>query len=238
MMPTNLVPQPQPRSIYQCQTANVRELEKAWEQTNRLINESYRLNDKATAIIQTKLMGLLFSAYTEAIFSKLIHTPCALTPTEIEQLKIKFKNNSYQGWVKCLELVINKIKSKDNNYKSTITNEMKQLLSIYIKKPSEVRNKIAHGQWKYALNTNNTSENEDITERINNLTVVDLTIYKKSFTLIAQIIEDLIESPDKAHISFYNDLKNKFNVEQQKMTHWTLSDRIARLRAKPSRSSS
>ena len=83
-----------PRSVFSIQTENVRELEKSWEQGNRLVNESLRARDEAATAIQTKFMALLFSAYTEAIFSKLIHTPHALTKSEIKRLKAVFKKNS------------------------------------------------------------------------------------------------------------------------------------------------
>lgn len=221
------------RSIFSIQTENVRELEKAWEQGNRIVNESLRDNDKAATTIQTKLMALLFSAYTEAIFSKLIHTPNALTQSEIDILKNKFNNNSYAGWVACLNLVVGKITSKDQAYKDNVISNVMTLLIDYIKEPSEVRNRMAHGQWVVALNSKNTQENNSISTKIKNLDIVVLTKYKRSFYLTALIIEDLLESPDKAHINLYQDLVNKFNHEQAKMSAWTIEGRIQKLRPKP-----
>ncbi|EHA15563.1 hypothetical protein [Halomonas sp. HAL1] len=222
-----------PRSIFSIQTENVRELEKAWEQGNRLVNESLRSSDQASISIQTKLMALLFSAYTEAIFSKLIHTPSALNQQEIDLLKGKFKQNSYLGWVECLKLVVNKITAKDQAHKDQVIYEVKNLLNTYIKKPNEVRNRMAHGQWVVALNSYNTQENEAVTEKIRDLDIVVLTRYKKSFFLMALIIEDLIESPDKAHVNSYQNSVDKFNREQAKMASWTLQGRVQKLKPKP-----
>ncbi|UNU29927.1 hypothetical protein [Aeromonas hydrophila] len=224
---------PTNRSVFSIQTENVRELEKAWEQGNRLINESLRLNNDSAVTIQTKLMALLFSAYTEATFSKLIHTPGALTQLEIQKLKDKFKSNSYTGWVTCLKLVVGKITSRDQTYKSEVISKVMVLLEKYIKEPSEVRNRMAHGQWVIALNSKNTQENNLISVKINNLDIVILTKYKKSFHLTALIIEDLLESPDKAHINFYQDLLDKFSREQEKMSTWTIEGRRQKLRPKP-----
>lgn len=86
-----------PTTPYEIQTHNVRELNKAWKQTTMLINESYRTKNFQAVDIQTKLLSLLFSAYTEAIFSKLIHTPYALNSSEIDTLKTKFRNESFAG---------------------------------------------------------------------------------------------------------------------------------------------
>jgi hypothetical protein len=224
---------PQNRSVFSIQTENLRELEKAWEQGNRLVNESLRLNNTAAVKIQTKLMALLFCAYTEATFSKLIHTPDALTQSDIQSLKDKFKNNSYFGWVACLKLVVGKITSRDQTYKDDVISNVMALLKAYIKEPSEIRNRMAHGQWVIALNSKNTQESNLISAKIDNLDIVVLTKYKKSFYLTALIIEDLLESPDKAHINFYQGLVKKFNREQEKMSTWTIEGRIQKLRPKP-----
>lgn len=229
-MPHSLIT---PRSVFSIQTENIRELEKAWEQGNRLVNESFRNKNQATEMIQTKLMALLFSAYTEAIFSKLIHTPYALEQQEITKLKSKFKTNSYNGWVACLKLIVGKIMTKDQAYKTQVISDVTRLLNDYIKEPSEVRNRMAHGQWVIALNAKNTQENDSITNKIRDLDIVVLTKYKKSFTLMSLIIEDLIESPDKAHVNTYQAKIEKFQKEQIKMASWTLQGRIDRLKQKP-----
>ncbi len=233
MTQSNSVPSTPPKSIFSIQTDNVRALEKAWEQGNRLLNESLRSQNQDAISIQTKLMALLFSSYTEAIFSKLIHTPHALTQSEINTLKSKFKSNSYQGWVKCLKVIVNKISAKDQSYKDKVIADVTTLLKNYIKEPSEVRNRMVHGQWITALTTDNTKINNDLSAKIGMLDIITLTRYKKSFTLLSLIIEDLVESPNKAHINTYQDKINKFNQEQMKMASWTLADRINKLKPKP-----
>jgi len=222
-----------PTTPYEIQTHNVRELNKAWKETTRLINESYRLKNNRAAELQTKLLALLFSAYTEAIFSKLIHTPYALSMTEIENLKVKFKGNSFVGWKHCLNTMVAKITSKTESVKDAIRTDVRNILTTYIKKPSEMRNRLAHGQWSIALTSNNTQMNSEITDRIDKLDVVKLEVYKKSFDLMALIMEDLVESPNKAHIDLYSSRFATFNSEQAKMAQWTLEVRLAKLTPKP-----
>lgn len=233
MTQPSLVSTPTPRSVFSIQSKNVKELEKAWKQGTRLINESLRTNDRDAIAIQTKLMALLFSSYTEAIFSKLIHTPYALQQIEIDNLKAVFKRNSYKGWIECLKLVSNTIPNKPHAYILNVISDITNLINNYIKEPSEVRNRMVHGQWVIALNTNNTQENADISAKIKALDIVTLTRYKKSFTLMSLIIEDLVESPHKAHINTYQTKITNFNIEQIKMATWTLADRVASLKPKP-----
>lgn len=220
-------------TLYKIQTHNVRELNKAWKETTRLINEFYRTKNVRAVKVQTKLLALLFSAYTEAIFSKLIHTPYAISEEEIEDIKNKFNSNSYDGWKRCLNKMVDKITNKSDSDKEKIKTDVRNILNVYIKQPSEIRNKLAHGQWSIALNSSNTQKNIDITERIDKLDVVKLEIYKKSFDLMVLIIEDLVESPNKAHIDHYDDRLKSFNSEQARMAQWTLQGRIQKLAPKP-----
>lgn len=233
MNQSNSITSTLPKNIFSIQTDNVRALEKAWEQGNRLLNESLRSQNQDAISIQTKLMALLFSSYTEAIFSKLIHTPHALTQAEIKTLKFKFKTNSYLGWVNCLKVIVNKITAKNQSYKDKVIADVTTLLKNYIQEPSEVRNRMAHGQWVTALNADNTKINNDLSAKIRTLDIITLTRYKKSFSLISLIIEDLVESPNKAHINTYQEKIKKFNQEQIKMASWTLAGRINKLKPKP-----
>lgn len=218
--------------IFQSQTKNVRELEKAWKHINSIINEAYRSNDLSTASFQTRMLALVFCAYSEAMFSKLIHTPCGFNSSEIETIKSKAKRNIYQGWLECLSVVTEKINTTDEEYRLEIVNSVGELIESYIKEPSEVRNKIAHGQWKVALNSRNTAVNSDATAKVQAINIVDLTRYKSSFSRLSAIIEDLIESPNHAHWKFYDTNVTKYRSEQLRMANWTLEDKISRLKPK------
>ena len=65
-------------------------------------------------------------------------------------------------------------------------------------------------------------KNSDITKQIDELDVVKLEIYKKFFDLMVLLIEDLVESPNKAHIDHYDDRLKNFDLEQARMASWTL----------------
>jgi len=218
--------------VFQAQTKNVRELEKAWSSINRTINEALRTDDIHLATFQTKMLGLVFCAYAEATFSKLIHTPYGLTGINIAQIKYEAKQDIVRGWQKCLVLSTKKIQSNKSNHVPNIVKKISLLINSYIKEPSLIRNKIAHGQWNTALNQKNTAINQETTDKITNLTIVDLYRYKLSFEKLSVIFEDIIESPNKAHWKFYWNHVTEYEQLQIKMAQWTLQKKIDQLKKK------
>jgi hypothetical protein len=218
--------------IFRAQTDNVRELEKAWSHINRSINDNLRSDNDTAARFHTKMLGLVFCAYSEAMFSKLIHTPHGLSSSEIEQIKAKAKRDIVEAWLKCMELATLRINAPKSSHIPNISQTIKRLIQKYIKEPSLMRNKIAHGQWKVSLNRDNTDVNNDITQKVASLTVIDLQRYKNAFDKLSLIVEDIIESPNKAHWEFYWQHVDDYEQEQKKMLEWTLASKTAKLKKK------
>ncbi|PMM16012.1 hypothetical protein BCT62_24905 [Vibrio splendidus] len=218
--------------IFKAQTENVRELDKAWKHINRIINEAYRSDNHTLASFQTRMLGLVFSAYAEATFSKLIHTPCCFTGEQVNQIKNEGRKDIISAWKKCIELGTDKITSNKSNHVPNIKKKILELLDLYIKEPSLVRNKVAHGQWKVSLNRDNNAVNQDMTTKIASLSVVDLYRYKAAFDSLSGIVEDIIESPNKAHWRFYWEHVTQFEQTQKEMATWTVEDKIESLKRK------
>lgn len=185
--------------IFQAQIENLKYLEKVWKHINRAINEGYRTENKTLIEINTKLLIQIYCAYAESTLSKLIHTPYGLTSVEISQIKKIGKNNTIKAWKKCLELSIRKVSGNKSNHKPNVIKKIHHIIDTYIQDPSLLRNKIAHGQWKKALNSTNTDLNNDLTTTLDSINIIDLYKYKTAFLYISKIIEDIIESPNKAH---------------------------------------
>lgn len=219
-------------SVFQAQTKNVRELEKAWSTINRTINDAYRTDNIHLAKFQTKMLGLVFCALAEVTFFKLIHTPYGLSGVEIAQIKYEAKQDIVKGWQKCLVLSSKKIESNKSNHVPNIVKSVSLLINNYIKEPSLIRNKIAHGQWHTALNRKNTAINQELTDKVNDLTIVDLYRYKTSFEKLSTILEDIIESPNKAHWKFYWLHVTEYEALQSEIAKWTLQKKIDRIKIK------
>jgi len=223
-------------NIFAAQTKNVRALEQAWKHINKSINAAYSCGDISSAEIHTKLLAQVYCAYAEAVFSKVIHTPNGLSINDIDQIKKKGKKNIVEAWKKCVELSLKKVQGKNSSHIPNVLLKINELIDSYIYDPSLLRNKIAHGQWIVALNTNNTNINAELTSKIQKISVIDLYQKKSAFQSLSCILEDIIKSPNKTHYRDYWIHISQFEQSQRNMALWTIENKISTLRAKKSHS--
>lgn len=221
--------------VFGAQTENVRALEQAWKHVNKSINAAYSCGDISSAEIHTKLLAQVYCAFAEAVFSKVIHTPNGLTLDEISQVKSKGKKNIVEAWKKCVGLALRKVEGNSSGHVANTQKKIFSLIDAYVYDPSLLRNKIAHGQWRVALNSNNTKVNQGITTKVNAVTVVDLYRYKEAFQSLFRIVEDIIESPNKAHHRDYWVHITQFEESQKDMASWSVEKKVKALKLKRAR---
>ncbi|WP_183020527.1 hypothetical protein [Delftia sp. UME58] len=222
--------------VFRAQTKNVQELERTWKQVNRQLNALLLGNNRVAVEINTKILSLVYCAFAEAIFSKILHTPKGLSLSEIDQVKEVARSSGVkQGWVKCVELAVKSVQGARGNHGSNVRQRLARLIDQFILDPSQLRNKLAHGQWCIALNRNNDAVNEQLTSELNSLNVVELYRKISALQCLAAILEDIIESPNKAHHRDYWVHLDKIESEQRKMATWTIAGKIAQLQAKAAR---
>ena len=221
--------------IFHAQTDNVRMLNQAQTQIKRAINSALRKGDKTSSQVHTKLLALVFCAWVEANFSKLIHTPSGFTLNEIHQIKEVQQNNSLEaGWKKCIELGLRKISNAGkSNYIPNVRKRINRIVDEYVVAPSKIRNKIAHGQWKIALNKSNTAKNNDITKELDDLDSVVISIWFQGQEYLSNIVETLIESPNRAfHRDYWTEIA-KLEDFLQRSKNWNIDEKTKRLQSKP-----
>lgn len=185
--------------IYILQSRNVRKLLKVKKSLLRDINRNSKLNHISDVEIKTKIYSLLYSAWSEAQFVQILHTPKALFPRDIKDIEIeKKKNGIINGWKLLIKLSINKV--KDINKSDDLLARQETIIGIisnHVEKQSIIRNKIAHGQWVHALNKEHTKESFDLTSDLNNLDYVRIDILFKIHYFLGLIMRDLVQSPKK-----------------------------------------
>lgn len=219
--------------VFRAQTENVRELERAWSYLNRQINDAIRTNNTHAVKINTKFLALNYCAIAEAKFSKLIHTPYGLKPSFVSQIKsTTTKHGVKAGWEKCVELALKSVPAGPSNHLPNVRQKLLEFIEKYIFDPSQLRNKLAHGQWKNALNRENTALNSLITNEIAELDIVELYRKKTALDKLSSIIEDLIESPEKAHFNSYWNHLLELDQQMQEMENWTFAKKTAAILSK------
>lgn len=222
-------------SVFHAQTTNVRELEKAWAHVNRQINALILQKNDKSIEITTKLLVLIYCALAESIFSKLIHTPNGLSLSEIEQVKSASNARGIKsGWAKCGELAVQRVEGAKSNHGHNVLKKLSCLIEQFIFDPSLVRNKLAHGQWSVALNRDNTAVNAEITKEIEEHNVIELYRRKHALEKLAAIVEDIIESPNKAHHRDYWTHLTALEEKQKVLATWTFEKKVEQLFMKKS----
>lgn len=223
-------------NIFRAQTANVREIVKTWKHLQRTINRELVGDNLTSASLHTKLLALVFCAWSEANFSKLIHTPHGLELGEIQQIKTLAQGNIVDGWLKCLELGLRRVsKTPKSNYIPNIKQAVERMIVEYVQEPRVLRNKIAHGQWEIALNRKNENTNDNLTKQINAINVVLLNLWKESHQGLSNIMEALVESPDKSfHRDYWSEIV-KVEEHLNATKNWSIEGKIQRLKVKKSR---
>ncbi len=222
--------------IFKAQTENVRKLNQVRKHLIRSINNGLRRNKITSVDVHTKCLALVFCAWVEANFSKLIHTPHGFTLDEIEQIKREnSRSRSVESaWQKAVELGLRYIESSPkSNFLPNRKQEMLRLVQTHVVEPSLLRNKIAHGQWEKALNRESTAVNEEVTVAIHKLDVITLDRWFKTHQYLAQIIEALIESPNMTFHRDYWHHVTKLNEYLEETQDWTLEQKREQLSHKP-----
>lgn len=220
--------------LYVLQSRNVRRLKQVQASLVKDINFYLRKNNEFQVEIKTKLLALLHCTLSEAQFIQIVHTPDGFTNNEIEKIKLAKKSNIEDGWRQMIDFAMDKVGDWNNN--SDLLNRRNSLLKIisdFIISPSILRNKIAHGQWEFALNRENTKENQELTKQLKDLDVVEITKWFDIHQYMGLIVRDLIQSPKK---SFHNNYWiNLTNLEQylEKSKSWTLETKKELLKLKP-----
>lgn len=220
--------------LYVLQSKNVRRLKQVQTNLVKDINFYLKKNNDFQVEIKSKLLALLYCTLSEAQFIQIVHTPDGFTSDEIETIKAAKKSNIEDGWTTMIDLAMDKVGDWRNIADlEARRNSLHKIIAEFVTTPSILRNKIAHGQWEFALNRENTKENKDLTTDLNNLDVVMITKWFDVHQFLGLIIRDLIQSPKKGfHNNYWTNLTD---LEQYLLTSssWTLETKKQKLRLKP-----
>lgn len=220
--------------MYMAQSENVRELWKVKNSLSKDINHYARKGDLYQVKIKTKLFSLLYSAWSETQFHQILFTPHGFSYSEIKNiLDYKKKNGISQAWDLMLTNAMTKV--GDSSRKGDLANRLKNLKRIkkkYISEPSELRNKIAHGEWVKAINSKNTAVNTTTSDALKTLDSVEI---EKGFVIhrfFGYIVRDLIQSPKNSFHQYYWSNLNNLEDYVKKTEGWNLASKTRLLKKK------
>jgi hypothetical protein len=158
---------------------------------------------------------LIFCAWAEANFSKVIHTPYGFELDEINQIKrAAAEREISMGWMKAVKVGVRHLPAQRGSFAPNAVLLLARAIKKWVFEPSILRNKIAHGQWKIALNCKNDALQNDITGDLMGLTVTQIDGWFSCHEQLARLVEMLIVSPEK---SFQRDWYTTVSELEQRM---------------------
>ena len=111
--------------------------------------------------------------------------------------------------------------------------KLKGIAKEYIKEPSELRNKIAHGEWINAINSKVTSTNENLSHQLSCLDPIKIEKKFKVHGYLGNIVRDLIQSPKSSfHRNYWTHIAG-LDEFLRKTRNWDINTRRCELKNKP-----
>lgn len=228
--------QEQKLTIFKAQTQNVRGLKSAMKQVHRSINAALRSDEAAAVEAFTKIYALLFCGWAEANFSKIIHTPYGFELDEIAQIQREKGNGIGEAWKKAVELGLRHLDAqKRGSFQPNARKKLNDAINAHVFDPTLLRNKLAHGQWMTALNRDNDRVQQDLTDKISQLTIIDVMAWVKAHELLAHMVETLIESPKKSFMRDWYAYVVEIEAQMDEAERRTLAEHVCRLKSKTAR---
>lgn len=207
-------------AVFRAQVTNVKSLKMAMSQVHRAINAALRTNQQSAVDALTKVYALLFCAWSEANFSKIVHTPYGFSLDEIAEIHAAKMWGISEGWKACVRLGLQNLEAKRSSFRPNVLQRLETAIAEHVYDPSLLRNKLAHGQWVVALNRTNDAIQEDTTKRIEELDIVRIGSWIATQTLLAEAVEYLIESPQKAFMrdwhTYVTNLEHSIHVAESR----------------------
>ena len=187
---------------YKAHCENLRTIEIAIDEIERSLKDSIKKNECDKEIVYTRLFSFLIGCWIDVRLSKLINEPGAYSDNEVKT--ISSKGSLTDSWLTAIRIATSKkcgikqiveddeIITRELTF--TIKNMYRQILvwvDEYLRDMYEIRNKIAHGQWIKAFNTNQTEFSSDRTRDIKLTNIVSLQLKRSVLKEITYLLESL-----------------------------------------------
>ena len=204
-------------------TENLRTLEYAIKQIQRDLRVYIAKDNAMAEMVYTRILSYLVVSWTEVSLQKLICQRRLFSTNE--EKAIQSKKSLEQKWKTCLDLAVRK---QFNIHNASIISKLPFTYKSYYKElgriidedlvPSiEVRNRIAHGQWKYAFNKECSDLSPGIIANIRKENIITLQMKMKVLKTMSSIINDFCISTDLVQRDF--DKKYKLIDDQINNLH-------------------
>lgn len=202
-------------SFYSEHCENLRALESAISSIQLALRDYIARCDERNSDTYTKLLAHLINSWVEVRILKLVYEKGAFNDSEIERI---INSNLNDKWKKSLEIAYRKgfgisynDKINDHRYSSLL-----YIIDNYLLPSSQIRNRLAHGQWVFAFNNSVLDGvNPKLTKDIQDDNILKIQLRFKIFKDLSQIIHDLAVSTPTFERDFDNNYRKIKEKQQQ-----------------------
>ena len=208
-----------PSKLYSHHVDNLRELELALNHIARLSRVAIASRDPQRSLQSLlRLYAFLLGAWAECRLLKLLHEEFGFISAERDG--ILAHDTQLSQWEATVELAFRKHhklwKAELNDRTLGVTSNaprkaIVEVLTDQVRAIIEIRNKLAHGQWKYPLTNDGTKVETEKYTAINKENLLSLQFKYKMLGHLADAVHDLVVSPK----TFSRDFDEHFGRLQQ-----------------------
>lgn len=216
-----------PTRLYLQHVANLRELERAIQQTARLAKNEIASRDPQQSLRSLlRLYAFLLGAWAEGRLRKLLHEQFGFS--DAQRATVLAENTQLGQWQKAVEVAFR----RHHNVPSAILDRrvlgvshaarfqaLNDVLAGELRIIIEIRNKLAHGQWVYPFTSDGTSVEPEKYRLINQENLLSLQLKFSLIGHVADAIHDLVVSPRTFQRDFDEHFKNldqvRINIERK-----------------------
>lgn len=214
-------------NVFKACVVNFRKLDSTRKDFGKLLNEQIPRRTDADIHHLGQISALLFSVWAEARFLKIIYTPYGFDSGEIDS--ILACSSLEQKWCRAIDIALRHAKRSDlQRYK--IRSRLRKLVRDYVVGPTLLRNKLAHGQWAIALNNSASAINSSTTASLAQMDAIRVDLWYTVFGRLAELVESLIESPEKEFQREYWAFIDSIENEVRERKKWTIESKRQILR--------
>lgn len=224
-------------SMYQFHVENLRGLDKAIKDIEYVTKDSIRSENSRQNLESFKrIYAFLIAAWAETRLNKILSEKHTFSD---EFIRIIGKEKTQLGkWLKAVELAFKQYHNilLDEDLTANNTNErhfkrfnaLKSVLENELKAVIEVRNKLAHGQWLFPLNSRLNRVSSDICQALNNENHLSLIFKFQIIKNLSDIVHDLIVSRPTFERDFDN-IFDKLETAQTNLVNRKYEDYVQKL---------
>lgn len=215
-----------PSRLYSYHVANLQELNTALSNVARLARSAIASGDPQKSLrTLLRTYSFLIGAWAECRLQKLLHEEFGFSDSE--RAEIHAKNTQLEQWKHTIDLAFRKHHGISNApldervlgvahdaRRKALHKVLDQELRIII----EIRNKLAHGQWIYPLNSDGTGVESSKYQDINQENLQTLQFKISLIGHMADMVHDLVVSPTTFERDFETHFRKLYQVRTNMRT--------------------